>query len=194
MKPARSEDTPRDSVTLVARIQAGERQAEDELVERYSRGVSIIIRRAASDPAAVDDIHQETFRIALQKIRKGDIQEPAKLSGFICSLARNLVIDHFRRASRFGGEDLESVEPLKDPRPSQLDQLLEEEKLKIVRKVLADLASDRDQQMLYRFYIAEEDKDRICRDLGLTSLHFNRVLFRARERYKELYQEAVRRM
>ena len=37
--------------------------------------------------------------------------------------------------------------------------------------------------------MAEDDKERICRDLGLTAVHFNRVLFRARERFKELYRK-----
>ena len=27
----------------------------------------------------------------------------------------------------------------------------------------------------------------ICRDLNLSDLHFNRVLFRARQRYRELF-------
>jgi RNA polymerase sigma-70 factor (ECF subfamily) len=53
---------------------------------------------------------------------------------------------------------------------------------------MAELGSDRDRQLLFRFYVGEEDKDRLCRDLDLSSLHFNRVLFRARQRYKELYE------
>lgn len=61
-----------------------------------------------------------------------------------------------------------------------------------MRRVLAELPSDRDREILFRFYIAEDEKDSICRDLGLTSLHFNRVLFRARERYRELYEETTR--
>ena len=44
----------------------------------------------------------------------------------------------------------------------------------------------RDRQILLRFYIAEEDKDRIAADYGLSSLQLNRVLHRARQRYKEL--------
>jgi hypothetical protein len=32
-----------------------------------------------------------------------------------------------------------------------------------------------------------EDKDRICDDLGLTRLQFNRVLHRARERFREAW-------
>jgi hypothetical protein len=42
--------------------------------------------------------------------------------------------------------------------------------------------ADRDRQILYRFRdIAEEEKRTHRRDLALTPLHFNRVLFRARE-------------
>jgi RNA polymerase sigma-70 factor (ECF subfamily) len=58
-----------------------------------------------------------------------------------------------------------------------------------VRKVLGELKSERDRQVLFRFYVAEEEKEKICASLGLTSLHFNRVLFRARERFRELYEQ-----
>jgi RNA polymerase sigma-70 factor (ECF subfamily) len=57
-----------------------------------------------------------------------------------------------------------------------------------VRRLIGELDTDRDRQILYRFYIAEEDKERICADLELSSLHFNRVLFRARQRFKELLE------
>jgi hypothetical protein len=45
--------------------------------------------------------------------------------------------------------------------------------------------------MLFRYYIAEEDKDQICADFGLTRDQFNRVIFRALKRYKELYVKLV---
>ena len=44
-----------------------------------------------------------------------------------------------------------------------------------------------------RFHVSEDDKSEICRDLGLTSRPFNPVLFRARERYRDLYLEMTRR-
>jgi RNA polymerase sigma-70 factor (ECF subfamily) len=62
-----------------------------------------------------------------------------------------------------------------------------------VRAVLAELGSDGDRQILLRFYINEDSKAEICRDLGLTSLHFNRVFFRARERYRAIYESRVAR-
>jgi len=185
-----AETAPED---LVRRIRQGDRQAEDELVRRYRRGVSVILRRAGSDASAVGDLSQETFRLALEKIRKGDIREPEKLSGFICALARNLAIEHFRKGSarRISGPPDESA--LASPALDPLEDLLRTERAALVRRVLSEMPADRDRQILFRFYIEEEEKGAICRDLGLTSLHFNRVLFRARERYRELYSQATER-
>jgi len=180
-------------VDLVSRIRAGDRQAEAELVERYSRGVKIIIRREVDDAAAAEDIHQETFRIGLEKIRHGDVREPKRLSGFICGVARNLVIDYFRRAARQENmTEIEEAARLPHPASDQLQELLRKEKADLVRQVLKEMPNERDIQVLYRFYIADDEKEQICADLGLTSLHFNRVLHRARERFRELYELAMR--
>jgi RNA polymerase sigma-70 factor (ECF subfamily) len=179
---------------LVRRIRADDPRAEEELVQRYSRGVSTIINRATGNRPDAEDLCQETFRIALEKIRQGDVREPEKLSGFICSLARNLVIDYYRRESRLKRqEDIKIARQLPDSAPSPLDQLVQKEEASIVRQVLNELKPDRDREVLFRFYVAEDDKDQICADLGLSSLHFNRVLYRARQRFRELYEKNVRR-
>jgi RNA polymerase sigma-70 factor (ECF subfamily) len=178
---------------LVSRIRAGDRQAEAELVERYSRGVMIIIRREVHDTVVVEDLHQEGFRIVLEKIRRGDVREPEKLSGFVCGVARNLVLDHFRRAARQENNAvIDEAVSIPHPAPDQLQELLRKEKADLVRQVLKGMSNERDIQALYRFYIADDDKEKICADLGLTSLHFNRVLHRARERFRELYEQAMR--
>src|SRR6266542_2351992 len=56
-------------------------------------------------------------------------------------------------------------------------------------QLISEMRSDRDRQILHRFFITEEDKGKICADLGLTSLHFNRVLSRALKRFKDLYEK-----
>jgi RNA polymerase sigma-70 factor (ECF subfamily) len=188
--PARMEVSDSIPAALVERIRAGERSAEQELVERYSRGVSFVIRQLVKDRDAVDDIYQETFRLVLEKIRAGVVREPERLSGFIASIARNLVTEQFRRVSRRRlREEPEADQPIASPSPSQLEGLLREEKNSLVRRVLASLSSDRDRKILYRFYLADDDKDEICADLGVTNLHFNQILCRARERYKKLFEE-----
>jgi RNA polymerase sigma-70 factor (ECF subfamily) len=176
-----------DVAGLASRIATGDRSAEEEMVRRYSRGVFMLLRHATGDHPLAEDLHQETFRICLDKIRRGELREPEKLSGFICNVARNLVVESFRRASRFGKRvGMEAAEAVVDDKSSQFNRLLAEERAKIVRRVLDELHSFRDRELLYRFYVAEEDKARICEDLGLSSLHFNRVLYRARERFREL--------
>ena len=55
-----------------------------------------------------------------------------------------------------------------------------------VRKVLKEMKGVRDRDVLFRFYLNDEDKESICRDLQLTELLFNQVLFRARNRFREL--------
>jgi len=178
---------------LVSRIRAGDWQAEAELVERYSRGVMIIIRREVRDTAVAEDIYQNVFRIVLEKIREGDVREPERLSGFVCGVARNLVIDYFRRAARQERMiEIKEAASLHNPAPDQLQELLQKEKADLVRQVLKEMPNERDIQALYRFYIADDDKEQICADLGLTIPHFNIVLHRARGRFRELYERAVR--
>jgi RNA polymerase sigma-70 factor (ECF subfamily) len=173
---------------LVGRIRDGDLTAESELVSRYARGVRMIVSRGTRDRSMVDDLCQETFRIAIEKIRRGDVRDPKRLSGFMCGLARNITVDHFRRSRR---ADSVAADAESDPSPNQLERLLADERAGIARKVLSELDSDRDRQILFRFYVAEESKARICADLRLSSLHFNRVLFRARGRYRALYQANV---
>jgi RNA polymerase sigma-70 factor (ECF subfamily) len=177
---------------LVSRIMAGDQQAEAELVERYSRGVMIIIRREVGESSVADDLYQEAFRIAIEKIRQGDVREPKKLSGFVCGVARNLVIDYFRRAARQESlREIDEAALLPDPAPNQLEALLQKEQADFIWQILKEMRNERDIQVLFRFYLAEDEKEQICADLGLTSLHFNRVIHRARERYLELYKRLM---
>lgn len=178
---------------LVSAIRAGDRQAEERLVELFGRGVSIILDRHTGGGPEAQDLFQDTFRLVLEKLRRGELREPPKLPGFVAQIARGLAIEHYRRQRRRktepAGDDLPIV-PAPDASP--LTQLLAEENAALVRRVIQDLANARDRQILVRFYLAEEDKDRIASDYGLTGLQLNRVLHRARQRYKELY-EARRR-
>ena len=179
---------------LVAKIIAGDSEAEAALVQQYSRGLSVILHQATGDSAVAEDLFQDTFRIALEKIRRGEVRDPEKLSGFICSLARNLALLHFRRFPRSTTFKEADAKEIRSSSPNQLDELLNREKVRAIRQVLSELGSQRDREILYRFYISEEKKDQICADLELDSLQFNRVLHRARERYRVLYQQCQEKL
>jgi len=174
--------------SLPDRIRGGDAGAERELIERFSRGVKVILRNAGADASAVDDLHQETFRIALEKIRSGELRYAAGLNGFIVSLARNLVTEHFGRGTRPTTNDSAALEAIQSPEPGALDRIVAGEQAWCVRQALEELGTERDREILRRFYLSSEAKEKICADWGLSSLQFNRVLYRARERYRELYE------
>ena len=175
-------------VDIVRRIIAGDTAAEDEVVRRYEHGVSVIIDQIVRSQSATEDVSQETFRIVLEKLRRGDLRQPERLSGFVCSVARNTAIDYIRRAKRLiSREEIGDAELLADSAPSQLDQILTKERAEVVRQTILELNVERDRDVLFRYYVAEENKDRICLDLGLTRTQFNNVIYRALARFKELY-------
>jgi RNA polymerase sigma-70 factor (ECF subfamily) len=170
------------------RVTAGDADAEADLVRRYKDGIAIVIQRIVHDQSVVEDLSQETFRIAIEKIRDGDVREPDRLSGFICGVARNLAIDSIRKTRRSTSqEEIDSAEQLPDSQPDQFEQLWRKERAEIVRQAISELKVERDREVLFRYYIAEEDKDHICADMGFTSQQFNSIIFRALKRYKELY-------
>lgn len=177
---------------LVRRIVSGDPAAESELVQRFSRATSFLLRRLTRDDSMAEDLYQETFRLVIEKVRGGELREAERLPGFVSSMARNLFLGSTRRDVRRRQrheDDPEAAESAPDPAPGQLAGLLARERAATVRRVLAELKNERDREILTRFYIADQDKEAICRDLQLSDLHFNRVLFRARQRYKELYEQ-----
>ncbi|HEY3135455.1 MAG TPA: sigma-70 family RNA polymerase sigma factor [Blastocatellia bacterium] len=167
---------------------SGDSTADDDLVSRYNQGVSIIVDRIVKSRHATEDVSQETFKIVLEKIKRGDVRDPERLSGFVCGIARNTAINYLRGARKTASlEEVLNTEQIPDPAPNQLDEILSRERALLVRRVISELNRERDREVLFRYFIAEEDKDNICRDLNLTRPQFNGVVFRAIARFKELY-------
>ena len=176
-------------VDLLGRIGGGDAAAEAVFVERFSRGLCAYLRRLGCPPELAEDLHQETFRIVLERLRARGLEEPERLAGFLRGTARNLYLDERRkRARRRTESDEDVIARVSDPRSGQLRRVLDAEAATLVRRLIGELDVARDRQVLYRFYIAEDRKEVICRELGLSSQHFSRVLFRARQRFKELLE------
>jgi len=191
-----SETHSGEHARLVERIRSGDRRAEEELVERFSRGLSLMLRRLARDPALAEDVHQETFRVVLAKARSGEIREGEKLAGFLRSTAKNLLKNEWRQGKRGDGEAAAgaagAAEPATEDAP-QLRRVLRREEAGLVRKLLGEMRFERDRQILVRFYLSEDTKHEICADLGVEAARFKGVLHRARERLRELWERTEKR-
>lgn len=156
--------------------------------------MAILLDRHTNGRPEAEDLFQDTFRLVIEKLRRGELREPAKLPGFLAQIARSLAIEHYRKVQRRKTDpDSDALADVMASGSGQLAELLKREDAGLVRQVIRELGTERDRDLLLRFYIAEEDKERISADHGLTGLQFNRVLHRARERYRELYLERAGR-
>ena len=186
-------EEPEIAKSLVKRIAEGDQVAERLLVERYQRGLKFVLMRSCNqDNALADDIGQETWRIVIEKVRQNKIKEPHRISRYIVQTGKNLVISHFRKSENKVAtvvlDDAENNEPIiqNDLNP---EEMLHRYKLSLlVKKMVLELEQCRDKELFYRLYLLEQDKVDICCSLKLESVHFDRVLYRAKQRFRKMFQ------
>ncbi len=175
---------------LVRAIREDRPGAADELVSRFGRGVRYALRRESHRPFILEDLFQETFCVALAQIKEGRLKDSNSLGSFLYGIARLTAWDTNRsekkRQERYVPLTTD-VEVHHDP----YHQLQIRESAQLVRKVINQLPSPRDREVLFRVYLAEEDRAQICSDLDLSPQQFNLILHRARERYRDLYLSEV---
>lgn len=172
---------------IATAISKGNATAESVLLEKYYRQVLFVLQRNTQDPELAKDLCQETFRIMIERLRKEPLEDPEKLSSFLHSIAKNLRIAEFRKSERRQTyPDSELIEQTASDQAEQFDELLKERSRIAVRKLIFSMSNERDRTILYRFYIEDHDKEDICLDLGLSIRHFDKVIYRAKQRFKQL--------
>jgi RNA polymerase sigma-70 factor (ECF subfamily) len=189
---------PASAVELVRRIAAGDGAAEGELVERCGDALRFLCRRFAREEADAEDLYQETLMVALRKIRAGEVAEPERLAAFLRAVAKNLSIQRYRRRHYAAERPMDAVPEVSDKVDGAsgagrepLEALLQRERVRMTRRLLDEMKVPRDREVLFRYYVAEEESGRICAELGLDGDHFYRVLHRARQRYRQLWEMAA---
>jgi RNA polymerase sigma-70 factor (ECF subfamily) len=73
---------------------------------------------------------------------------------------------------------------------AHIERLFRENVAQQVRRVVAQLPVARDREVVRRFYLEEQHKAAICRDLGLSPINFDKIVFRARRRLKQLFKSS----
>jgi len=95
-------------VELVARAQAGDREAFAALILAYQQPVGGYLWRLSGDRELAQDLTQDTFLRAYRAI--GATRPGLQLRSWLYRIATNLAYDHFRRQRRFGFVPLLPVE------------------------------------------------------------------------------------
>lgn len=180
------EEEARTAARIVGRIREGDSQAETEMVKRYSRGLHYLLARRIGDDERARDLLQETFCIAIEKLRHIDIENPRRLAGYLRGIAVRVALNAGRRRQREPVLiDVDAIAAIPDAEPRPFQHLSTEETQAAVRQLLDGMSMERDRELLIRFYVHDQDKVEVCEALGLTSRQFNQVLFRAKGRLRD---------
>jgi len=84
---------------LVQSYANGNHDAFDVLLRRHQSRLLSYITQQCNNAQLAEDIFQETFVKAIITIKNGNYTENGKFANWLFRIARNLVIDHFRRES-----------------------------------------------------------------------------------------------
>lgn len=172
---------------IATAISQGDKKAEAVLFEKYYKPTLYLMERRTRDPDLAQDLCQEAFCIVLERLRINPLSEPDKLAAYLHSVASNLYIAGLRKAGRQKTlTDPTLAEKVADATQNQFRILLRERTSTAVRSLIESMENTRDRRLLYGFYVQEREKAELCDELDLSLRHFDRVLFRAKQRFRDL--------
>lgn len=168
------------SLCLVEAIISGSNEAERKMVERYQERLFNILMRLSDNRSVTEDISQETWLLVLLKVRNGELHNKRKLGPFIFQIGRNKLIMKYRSEK----QQTQLPEHISDISMSPGRAFEQISLANSITSHLEKLGQKRDKELLYRFYVVGDSKSELCNDFLLSRNHFDRVIYRARERFR----------
>jgi RNA polymerase sigma-70 factor, ECF subfamily len=175
-----------DWAVLVDQIKAGENAGMEQLYKLFSRGIRYYLCRQLG-PQELDDKVHDTFLIVVNAIRKGDLREPERLMGFVRTVVRRQVAAYIEQAvhTRREQTDLETGITVADRKQNPEQEAILKQKAELMKSALEAL-SERDRDILVRFYLREQSQEQICREMSLTETQFRLLKSRAKAKFGEI--------
>lgn len=172
---------------LARGIIEGDAASGNLFVKNHYKWLMFIVRRQFPKLSAHEDLVQEAFMIIFTKLKNGDIEKPDAVLSYLRTTAINIGYEYLRKDKKYASaidQDLLSI--IEDAKASVETYLERKDIIRYVKQIMQELTTNRDQEILTAFYLKDEDKVSVCEKLHLTSTHFDRVLYRAKNRLKEL--------
>jgi RNA polymerase sigma factor (sigma-70 family) len=142
---------------LVSLYQTGNEEAFEVLLHRHKSKIYTAIYLIVKDRYIAEDLLQETFVKAINTIRGGRYNEEGKFLPWICRIAHNLAIDHFRKEKRYPEVVLEDGSRLFNSmdfaEESMEDKQVMRETRSKLRDYIKELPTEQKQVLIMRHYL-----------------------------------------
>jgi RNA polymerase sigma-70 factor (ECF subfamily) len=130
---------------LVVEVRRGSRAAAGILAERYLRGCRATALAIAGDEFAADDICQDAFVLAIERI--DDCRDPSRFGAWLRQIVRNRARNHLRDVRTRSGVPLQEVE-LYAPGPSPAAEAIRADQRDRLLDALSQLPEERREVVL----------------------------------------------
>jgi RNA polymerase sigma-70 factor, ECF subfamily len=152
----------RSSLTLLARAQAGDRGALDELVARYlprlERWASGRLPRWARDVADTQDLVQETLFQTFKRIERFEARGEGALQAYLRHAILNRIREELRRANRRPGRS-ELDSQVQDEGRSPLEEAIGHEALERYERAFATLRREDREALVARMELGYTNEE-----------------------------------
>lgn len=171
---------------LVERIRSGNGNGLEELYKHFGKGIRYYLCRQLG-PEDLDDRVHDIFLIVVDAILRGEVREPDRLMGYIRTVVRRqtAVIIGSTVQVRKEEVELEFDAGLPDERNNPEQSIIREQQILLLKEMLEGI-SDRDREILTRFYLDEEPVEEICARMGLSNTQFRLLKSRAKARFSAI--------
>lgn len=186
---------PRDAVAhladqqLAAAVVRKDRKASAEFVERFTDPVYAYLRqRLAPRTELVDDLTQEVFLAALKGLPSYGGRSALKT--WVLGIARHKVEDHYRAFLRRSEtpDDLDDESPFVPTEEPRFDELIDAAAVRSkTHRVLSRLPESYSYALRWRYWEKRSVRE-IAAEIGRTEKAGERLLARARARFKRLWE------
>lgn len=163
---------------LVQSTLKGDKEAYGQLYDRYARLVRVICRDTTGDYSQAQDLAQEVFIRAYEKLNT--LKEPEKFGGWLVSISRNICRE-FRRGKFRDRHVLVGLDP---PEPDVQDNNKETDQLSDLHEALGQL-NEKERMALQIYYLEDQDAKRTQELLGISRSGLYRLLEKAREKVEK---------
>jgi RNA polymerase sigma-70 factor (ECF subfamily) len=164
-------------------LRQGDPAIEAHFVDHFSPILLRTLRRKVRSTDQAWELRQETFLRVLAAVRSGrGVHKPDRFEVFVIGVCNNVVRETYREQRRSVALSTLETEPAANF-PSAYSLVLAKETNGKVRRTLAQL-DIREQSILEAMLLDEQNKDEICRWLGVSRSYLRVLLHRAKKRFR----------
>ena len=177
-----------DNAELIQRVLDGDDGAFSALVKKYQRSVHALVWRKIGDFHIAEDITQETFLKAYQRL--STLKKPQRFASWLYVIAANHCSTWLRK-KRLWTQSLEDTNSAQLEKATysgyviaENERTTAESQREVVKKLLAKL-QESDRTVITLYYLGGMTYEEISEFLGVSVAAIKNRLYRARNRLKE---------